>query len=166
MADIDMTPNVGDDVDYIDIIQKLKESTVSKESYDKLREDNRKLAEALMKTPSHKASKDSEDEDEDRQDYANDIKELSKKFNSNQQMSNLEYVENVLRLRRAMIAEGHQDPFLPCGNHVRITADQIDAAERTADVMQQCVDIAKGDSGIFTAELQRRIKESNLIVRR
>lgn len=163
MPDIDVTPNVGDDVDYIEILQKLKNATVSKESYDKLREDNKKLAEALMKTPS---SKESEDKDEDRPDYAKDIKELSKKFNGSLQMSNLEYVENVLKLRRAIIEEGHQDPFLPCGNHVRITADQIDAAERTADVMQQCVDIAKGDSGIFTAELQRRIKESNLFTRR
>ena len=37
----------GNEEDYIETIQKLKESTVSREDYDKLVADNKKLIETL-----------------------------------------------------------------------------------------------------------------------
>ena len=54
---------------------------------------------------------------------------------------------------------GHDDPFLPVGDKVRITNEMRDQAQNAADVFQECVDFARGDSGVFTAELQRRTKD-------
>lgn len=54
------------------------------------------------------------------------------------------------------MAEGKPDPFLPVGNQIAPTDDDIAAAERVAKVLQECVDYADGDSAVFTNELQRR----------
>ena len=55
-----------------------------------------------------------------------------------------------------MIAEGKPDPFLPIGKQIMPTNEDIEAANRVAEVFQSCVDYAEGDSAVFTNELQRR----------
>ena len=37
------------------------------------------------------------------------------------------------------------------------TDDDIKTAEKVANVLQECVDYAEGDSAVFTNELQRRL---------
>ena len=71
--------------------------------------------------------------------------------------SNLEYITNTLKLREAIIAEGKPDPFLPIGEQIMPTDDDIKTAEKVANVLQECVDYAEGDSAVFTNELQRRL---------
>ena len=79
--------------------------------------------------------------------------------NKDKTMTNLEYISNALKLRTALLERGERDPFLPYGDKVALTADQYDKANQVATVLQECIDFADGDSGIFTAELQRRTKD-------
>ena len=51
---------------------------------------------------------------------------------------------------------GGDDPFLPNGTHARATAADREAAERVAAVMQECVESADGNDGVFTAQLMAR----------
>ena len=55
------------------------------------------------------------------------------------------------------MAEGKPDPFLPIGEQIMPTDQDIQTAQKVADVLQECVDYAEGDSAVFTNELQRRL---------
>lgn len=141
---------LGTDTDYVAAINELKANSVSKTEYSKLRAENKKLLDALVNGQQIDLPKEEKP----------DIAELRKKlFNKDGNLSNLEYVDTALKLRNALIEQGERDPFLPYGEKVQETAEQHDKAEQVANVLKECVDFADGDSGIFTAELQRRTKD-------
>ena len=71
----------------------------------------------------------------------------------------------MLKLRNALIENGERDPFLPIGDKVEITVDTINKAENVANVLQECIDLAQGDSGVFNAQLERFMKDNGPIKR-
>ena len=87
------------------------------------------------------------------------IEELrSKLFNTkHKDMSNLEFVENALKLREALMEKGEMDPFVPSGKKIHPTDDDFKKADKVAIVLQECVDYADGNAMVFTDELKRRI---------
>lgn len=138
---------------YIAAIEELKASTVSRDAYNKLRTENKQLLDALVSgkelpeaTPKDKPTP----------------AELRKKLFSEENLSNLEYVETALALRDSLIGAGERDPFLPYGDKVDITSEQIDLANKVAAGLQEMVDFAEGDSGVFSAEYQRRVKDVSI----
>lgn len=135
---------------YIAALEEMKASTVSRDAYNKLRAENKQLLDALVSgkelpeaTPKDKPTP----------------AELRKKLFSEENLSNLEYVETALSLRDALIESGERDPFLPYGDKVDVTSEQIDLANKVAAGLQEMVDFAEGDSGVFSAEYQRRVKD-------
>ena len=137
--------------DYIDQIKKLKENSVSKEDYDKLRLDNKRLIDALANGSQLESVVDSKVSSVDK------INELrTKLFSKGSNLNNLEYCDTALQLRDALIEKGERDPFLPFGHNVVATDSDYETANRVATVMKECIDYADGDSDIFTNELQRR----------
>jgi hypothetical protein len=145
------------EVDYIDAINKLRETTVSKEAYNKLRKENKDLISALANGQSI------EIDTKNKPDITTLRKEL---YGKGKELNNLEYVDKTLQLRKAIIEAGGSDPFLPTGDHVKITPQMIDTAETVAEILEECVEFAEGDSGIFTSELQRRMKDTTPIYNR
>ena len=143
--------NVNDRTDYISAIKEMKQNSVDRATYDKLKNENKQLLDALV------SGKEIEIKKEEPVDIAKLRKDL---FNKDKQLSNLEYVSSALKLRDALIERGERDPFLPYGEKVSLTAEHYDKAEQVATVLRECVEFADGDSGIFTAELQRRTKDS------
>ena len=141
---------VEDGSNYIEAIKEMKKNSVSREDFEKLKKENKQLLDALVQ------GKEIEIKKEEKADIGQLRKEL---YNSEKQLSNLEYVSKTLQLRDALIEQGERDPFLPYGKNVSITADQIEKAEAVANVLEECVEFADGDSGIFSAELQRRTKD-------
>lgn len=135
---------------YIAAIEELKASTVSRDAYNKLRTENKQLLDALV------SGKELPEADKK---SAPTPAELRKKLFSEENLSNLEYVETALSLRDALIESGERDPFLPYGDKVDITSEQIDLANKVAAGLQEMVDFAEGDSGVFSAEYQRRVKD-------
>jgi 5'-3' exonuclease len=142
--------NVNDSIDYIEAIKEMKQNSVDRSVYDKLKSENKQLLDALVNGKEIEISK------EEPVDIAKLRKDL---FNKDGHMSNLEYVSNALKLRDALIEKGERDPFLPYGDKVNLSAEHYDKAEQVATVLKECVEFADGDSGIFTAELQRRTKD-------
>ena len=137
--------------DYIDQIKKLKENSVSKDDYDKLRADNKRLIDALAN------GTNIEGKVEPKIDAIENINNLRKKlFSKGSNLDNLEYCKTAVELRDALIENGARDPFLPFGHNVVITESDNESAERVASVLKECIDYADGDSDIFTNELQRR----------
>ena len=137
--------------DYIEQIKKLKESSVSKDDYNKLKADNKKLIDALA------SGTQIESKVEPKIDAVDKINELRKKlFSKGSNLDNLEYCKTAVELRDALIENGERDPFLPFGHEVVATESDYESANRVATVMRECIDYADGDSDIFTNELQRR----------
>lgn len=132
---------------YIDEIAKLKKETVSLDDYKKLEAENKNLLNSIVNDLYPAKEEDKE---------VADINELRKRLRKDDP-SNLEYVKNVLELRDAVLANGGNDPFLPYGKKIVPTNDDIEAANRVATVLKECVDYANGDSLLFTNELYRRI---------
>ena len=137
--------------DYIDQIKKLKENSVSKDDYDKLRADNKKLIDALAN------GSQINDKVESKISAVENINNLRKKlFSKGSNLNNLEYCKTAVELRDALIETGDKDPFLPFGHNVIATDSDHETAERVASIMKDCIEYADGDSDIFTNELQRR----------
>ena len=137
--------------DYIDQIKKLKENSVSKEDYDKLRLDNKRLIDALAN------GTQLEGKVEPKVSAVENINNLrTKLFSKGSNLNNLEYCKTAVELRDALIENGDKDPFLPFGHNVVTTESDIETANRVASIMKECIDYADGDSDIFTNELQRR----------
>jgi hypothetical protein len=138
---------VVDNTDYIAAIKELKENSVDRSKYDALKAENKKLLDSIVNGTeiAQPAVEDKKSVEELRAAY---LKE---------DQSNLEYITNTLKLREAIIAEGKPDPFLPIGEQIMPTDDDVKTAEKVAQVLQECVDYADGDSSVFTNELQRRL---------
>lgn len=137
--------------EYLKAIEQLKKTTVSKEAYDRLREENKTLIKGILDGTAVPTANTEE------QKSAIDVAKIRKElFSFDNHMSNLEYVEKALELRKGIMEQGGQDPFLPSGSKVVPSQEDIEAANRVASVFQECVDYAQGDSDIFTNELMRR----------
>lgn len=149
--------NSGEDTDYIDAIQQLKENSVPKEQYGKLKEENKKLLNALtsgtqIESGSTALKKRSIDE----------VRAATFK----EDQTNLEFWTNALELRSRTLEETGEDIFLPKGHNITSSDADISAATKVATVVQECIDYADGDSQIFTQELQRRTIDTPTIKRR
>ena len=137
--------------DYISALNEMKKNTVSKEAYDKLREDNKKLLDTIVSGQSLEQTEVKTEVDVDAL-----RKELFGK--SRRDLSNLEYVDKALQLRKALMEKGEQDPFvMKAGRTSSPEAEDFKKAERVASVLQECVDIADGNDSVFDNEFQRRL---------
>jgi hypothetical protein len=147
----------NDSADLIKAIKEIKQNSVSREQYEKLQNENKELLDTLinggqveMIDPSTKPS------------IQELRKELFSKEAADKGMTNLEFVSKSLELRDAIIESGGTDPFLPVGRGIELTRDDYEAAEFTAQQFRECIDIAQGNSEVFTAELMRRTVDNSL----
>lgn len=138
---------VVDNTDYITAIKELKENSVDRSKYEALKADNKRLLDAVVNGQSIETNVKPKV----------DIQALRNELFNNENQSNLQYIENALKLRSALIESGEQDPFLPSGSKIVPTDEDIVTANRVAATLQECIDYAEGDSAIFTNELQRRM---------
>ena len=142
--------------DYLEEINRLKENSVSKEDYQKILEENRKLIQTVARNEGRK-----EAEEQQQKTSKIDVQGLRKEiFQNGGTMTNLEYVSKVLELRKGVIQEGGTDPFLPQGTRISPTAEDIEKAENVAKCFEHCIEFAEGDSALFTNELNRLTKDT------
>ena len=135
--------------DYINEIQRLKETTVSKEDYNKLKADNKKLITALSNGTTI------EGKVEPKVDPEVKIQNLRKELfgSESNSMNDLEMVSKMLDLRKEIIDNGGTDPFLPKGHKVRITDNDKECANRVARVLTECVEDAEGSNRRFMSNV-------------
>lgn len=153
---IDNTSVTNTSEDYISAIKEIKENSVDKAAYLKLKQENKQLLDSLVNGESIQQPKKEEEVN---------MSGLKKKLASND-LTNLDYIETTLKLRKTLMDSGKTDPFVPTGKNIVPTQFDIDEAEKVASVLQECVDIADGDSNIFTNELQRRLVDTTPIRKR
>lgn len=148
----------NNDQDYIQVIKDLKENTVSREQYMKLKAENKKLIQNLVEgsgevsgAPAPKV----------------DVNQLRRDlFNVDGSLTNLAYIDKALQLREALIEKGDKDPFLPWGKQISPTDTDISTANKVASVLQECVDYADGNPSVFQSELMRVLEDTPAVYRR
>lgn len=148
----------NNEVDYIQAIKDLKENTVPRDQYLKLKNENKKLIQNLVEGSGEVSGAAAPKVDVDQL-----RKELFKQDSS---MTNLAYIDKALKLREALIEAGDKDPFLPWGKQISPTDSDIATANKVASVLQECVDYADGNAAVFQSELQRVIEDTPAIMRR
>jgi hypothetical protein len=134
-----------------DIINELRANSVPKQKYDRIVEENRKLMRSLANG----------EQIEVKAPEKPDIAELDKALYTDdvQHLSDLEMISKTLELRKALIDETGEDIFIPVGKRFAPEDNDIAQAEKVADVFQQCVDAADGDSYKFVRLLDDRIMD-------
>lgn len=150
--DLNITTQQDDTTaDYVTAINELKANSVSKEQYQKLKDDNKRLLDALVTNKQL-------DIPEEKPVNVDELR--TKLFKNEQGLSNLEFIDTALQLRDALIAKGEPDPFLPIGSKVQPDYDMVEKANNVAKCLKEMVEFADGDSGIFNAEYQRRVVDT------
>ena len=156
--EISVTGTVEDNTqDYINAIKDLKQNSVDRSEYEKLRAENKKLIDAVVNgMPGQEEQVVVKHSKEQIDDLRNDL------FNSPRELNNLEFITKAMELREALMENGEPDPFLPVGKQISPTRDDIEGAEKVAQVYKECIDYAEGDSEVFTNELMRRTRDVKL----
>ena len=156
--EVSVTGTVEDNTqDYIEAIQALKQNSVDRSEYDKLRAENKKLIDAVVNArPGQEEQVVVKHSKEQIDDLRNDL------FNSPRELNNLEFITKTMELREALMENGEPDPFLPVGKQISPTRDDIEGAEKVAQVYKECIEYAEGDSEVFTNELMRRTRDVKL----
>ena len=156
--EISVTGTVEDNTqDYLAAIKELKQNSVDRSEYDKLRAENKKLIDAVVNgQPGQEEPVFTKHSREQIDDLRNEL------FNSPKELNNLEYITKAMELREALMENGEPDPFLPVGKQISPTRDDLEGAEKVAQVYKECIDYAEGDSEVFTSELMRRTRDVKL----
>ena len=159
MIDEERTVETGNKVedntnDYLAAIKELKQNSVDRSEYDRLKAENKKLIDAVV---NGQVAQETQQAVVHTRDEINALRhEL---FDPEHDLSNLEYVTKAIELREALIENGEPDPFIPVGKQISPSRDDIEIAEKCAQVYKECIEFANGDSEVFTNELMRRTKD-------
>ena len=156
--EVSVTGTVEDNTqDYLAAIKELTENSVHRSEYEKLRPENKKLIDTVINgLPGQEEQVLVKHTKEQIDDLRNDL------FNSPRELNNLEFITKTMELREALMENGEPDPFLPVGKQISPTRDDIEGAEKVAQVYKECIDYAEGDSEVFTNELMRRTRDVKL----
>lgn len=146
----------GMETDYISVINELKANSVPLDKFNKVKDENKKLLDSLVRGDS--ISQDQVKPRPSMDDLRRDLY-----GSGSDSLTNLDYWTKTLELRDQIIESGAEDPFVPQGHNIVATEEDRAAAQRVADVVKHCIDVADGDSLVFTNELQRRTADVNML---
>ena len=138
--------------DYLNTIAELKRNSVTKDEYNKLKQENKNLLQTLVEGGQIQPTESEPEVDVDAL-----RKEL---FKVPCELDNLEYIKKALQFRKGLMERGEPDPFLPVSSKFSPSAEEIAMANKSAEAYQSCVDYADGNSEIFTQELMRITQDS------
>lgn len=131
----------------VDIITEMRNNTVPKDKYNKLKEDNEKLMRALANGESIQVEPPK---------TAN-IEELRKEYFSFEGKTDVQVAKDILALREAIMERGDQDPFLPNGRGAQITEQDRHDAQAVADLLQYALDNSGDDNAVFLAQFSSKL---------
>lgn len=139
-------------------LKETRENSVPKSEYDRVVEENKKLVSDIINGDGAGSGQVSPE------DNKPSIEELREELYGPKcsSLSNLEYWEKTLALRDAVIEKEGVDPFLPIGSKISPEASDVEAANRVAEVVKECIDEAEGNSDVFTALLQSKTKDDSV----
>lgn len=149
------TEQSDNSIDYIEAIKEIKNNSVKKEDYNKLKEEHKKLLNAVVNGEQIK---------QEQAVNKPSLKELRERFRTAE--STLDGVTAALEMRKLLMEEGKEDPFLPSGKKIVVTEEDRITANRVAEGFAHCVEYADGDPHVFANELSRITVDTGSVPRR
>lgn len=138
-----------DDLDLLNEYKNLKENTVSKEEYQKQVEKNKLLMRQIINGGGTKGeSKETIDLGKIREEI----------FIDTENLTNLDFWKKVLTLRKERLEKEGTDVFAPRGQKTRYTREDLESANKVAEVIEQCIEESEDNPQLFTAILNSRIQ--------
>lgn len=136
--------NITDDVetDYIETINQLKSTTVSKDTYNKLKDEHKKLLNAIVKGEEFTAPATPVDLESEKA-------ALKKSLFSNPHLNNFEYLKNAMRLREIVLETEGKDIFLPLSPSAEDIQNNNLIVEYFNDRLESC----NNDSTVLTSQI-------------
>lgn len=134
-----------DAADYVALVNDLKQNTVSKDAYNKLKEENALLARNVLSGAPAK-------EEAPKVNVGDLRNEL---FGAGRELTNLDYCSKVVELRDALLENGEPDPFLPAGHNYVPDINDIEQANKVAEGLKYCIEVADGNPEVFNREFAR-----------
>lgn len=136
----------GQEFDPVQAVKDLRENYVPKTDYEKVVKEKNDYFKALVNG----------DTIEKKEETPVDVKQLRKDlFSENSNLTNLEFTKKALELREELIETEGKDIFCPYGKHISPQDSDFIEAQKVADGLQHCVEVADGDPDIFRNELYR-----------
>lgn len=144
--------NMGSN-NYVEELKNIKENMISRDTYNQVVKERDDLSKALADNVLNGGT--FTEEKSDSKEIIDD-KALSKELlMENNGIPNLEAAEKMLKLRKAQIEKYGVDPFMPLDMTGKNANESKETAEKFAAALEHCIEIAQGNSDIFTRELDR-----------
>ena len=143
-------PEEGMEQDYLATIQELKQNTVSREVYDKMRDENKKLLETIINGGQMEAPAENTNID---------YKAECSKLLTEGKHTNLDYVKKALEIRNAGLKEG-VDMAMPFGPKAEYSENDAEIADFIANKLQELVDKADGNPSAFNFLLDQAMVDN------
>lgn len=140
--------DTNSDKDYVDAIERLQKNSVSKEEYEKVLKDRKTLIDRLA---------NGQYDEQPKVDAPKDLNKLREFLKPDSMPLNLDFAKSTLELRNELLKRG-EDIFLPVGEGVNITDEDVRTANKVAEALQYCVDQADGNADVFNNTLIRIIR--------
>lgn len=135
---------------YLDTINEMKKNTISREEYDKIRNENKTLLEAIVNGKTEDAAASGSSPTPTTDELRNKI------FGKNcEDLSDLEFITGLCDLRDSLLAETGVDYFAPTGSQYSADFNDAQTAQKVYDGFRHCIEVADGDNEIFIQEMTR-----------
>lgn len=146
------TQETNDYQEYIDQINELKRTSVSRAEYDKIKEENRTLLSNLVNGTTSVVA-------EEEPVVRESLDELRARVFNNPK-NDLEYVAGILEIRDRVMEAGGADPFVNDNGRYHATEEDYRIAENTAEGLRHCVEVADGNNDVFLQEITRITRDT------
>ena len=136
---------------YISAINEMRNNSVSRDKYNKLKEDNRQLLDALINGGQIEVP--TAEEKKSAQELVNEFRELAGRKKG--KPLDVEFSEKLIEMRDAFLEETGDDLFLP-SNPTDVdykNAQDVEAFFRT------CLEAADGNNDVYEREMSRHLVE-------
>lgn len=128
--------------DYIATINSIKQNSVPREEYEKLIEERRQLLKSLETSKPQETSTD---------EVPEDLNMLRNNLSNSK--NDIEYTENLLHLREAVLKQEGVDIFVNPHSGV----DESSDSEEVANFLRECLEQSGGSNAVFAAKIGEKI---------
>ena len=135
---------------YLDQIQEMKKTHVSRDAYDKLRDENKMLLDTIVQGKSFETSSTEEPAKRSITEIANAICAADYKRTEDHK-----FIGDILELRERVLEEKGIDIGMPTGNKYQFDLNDQAASERVCDALKYCIEASDGNNSIFMREAVR-----------
>lgn len=136
---------------YISAINEMRNNSVSRDKYNKLKEDNKQLLDALINGGQIEIP--TAEEKKSVQELVTEFRELAGKKKG--KPLDVEFSEKILGIRNAYIEETGEDPFLPSNP----TGTDYQNVSDVEAFFNTCLEAADGNNDVFEREMSRHLVE-------